>query len=74
MVNFQFPEGAEQFDAAAFTQEGVFIRAGHREECEQAAREARGLYCWWHHGRPVIKTDFEDVDADRRTDCDLGQA
>lgn len=62
MVNFQFPEGAEQFDAAAFTQDGTFIKTGHREECEQAAIEARGLYCLWISGRPVIKGDFEDAE------------
>jgi len=62
MVNFQFPEGAEQFDAAAFTQTGEFIKTGHREECEQAAIEARGLYCLWINGRPVIKGDFEDAE------------
>ena len=62
MINFQYPEGAEQFDAAAFNQDGTFIKTGHREECEQAAIEARGLYCWWINGQPVIKTDFEDYE------------
>jgi hypothetical protein len=60
MIIFLFyPEGAEQFDAAAFNQDGTFIMAGHREECEQAAIDARGLYCWWVSGKPVIKGDFE---------------
>ncbi|WP_368351416.1 hypothetical protein [Paracidovorax oryzae] len=60
MVNFQYPDGAEQFEAAAFHQDGTFITAGHRESCELAAIEAGGLYCWWVNGRPVIKSDFED--------------
>jgi hypothetical protein len=60
MIKFQYPEGAEQFDAAAFNQDGTFIMAGHREECEQSAIAARGLYCWWIQSRPVIRFDFED--------------
>jgi hypothetical protein len=59
MINFQYPEGAEQFDAAAFEQNGAFIKSGHREECEQAAQDAGGLYCWWVNGQPVIRGDFE---------------
>ncbi len=59
MISFLYPEGAEQFAAAAFNQDGTFIMAGHREECEQAAIDAKGLYCWWVRGEPVIKTDFE---------------
>ncbi|RCS59703.1 hypothetical protein [Parvibium lacunae] len=60
MIQFKYPEGAEQFDAAAFNQDGTFIMTGHREECEQAAIDARGLYCLWINGRPVVKGDFED--------------
>jgi hypothetical protein len=60
MIQFQYPEGAEQFDAAAFNQDGSFIMTGHREECEQAAIDARGLYCLWVNGLPVIRFDFED--------------
>lgn len=59
MITFTYPEGADQFDAAAFKQSGEFIKSGHREECEQAAIEAHGLYCIWVNGRPVIKGDFE---------------
>ena len=59
MVNFKYPEGSDQFDAAAFTQDGEWIKSGHREECEQAAINAGGLYCWWIDGRPVIRGDFE---------------
>jgi len=62
MVSFQYPEGAEQFDAAAFHQDGTLIKTGHREECEQAAIDARGLYCLWIDGHPVIKVDFENLD------------
>ena len=60
MLNLQLPEGADQFDAAAFTQSGEFIKCGHREECEQAAIEVCGLYCIVVNGRAVIKSDFED--------------
>ena len=59
MIDFKFPEGADQFDAAAFTQTGELIKYGHREECELAAKEAGGLYCTWYRGRPVIVGDFE---------------
>jgi hypothetical protein len=62
MINFQFPEGADQFDAVAFNQDGTFIIAGHREECELAAKDACGLYCGWNNGRPFIKGDFEAND------------
>lgn len=61
MLNLQMPEGADQFDAVAFTQSGEFIKCGHREECEQAAMNAHGLYCWIISGRPVIRADFEDI-------------
>lgn len=60
LLDLQLPEGGEQFDAAAFTQDGQFICCGHREECEQAAIKAGGLYCWIVRGRPVIRGDFED--------------
>jgi hypothetical protein len=63
MYDFIYPEGAEQFDAAAFNQDRTFIMAGNREECEQAAINARGLYCWWVSGKPVIKGDFEGCHA-----------
>ena len=59
MIHFQFPIGADQFPAAAFTQDGQFILAGTQQECEAAASEAAGLYCWWNNGRPVIRFDFE---------------
>lgn len=59
MVIFEQVEGIEQFDAAAFNQDGSFIQCGHREECEQAAQAAAGLYCYIVDGRPVIRTDFE---------------
>ena len=59
MVNFKYPEGSDQFDAAAFAQDGAWIKSGHREECEQAAINAGGLYGWWIDGRPVIRGDFE---------------
>lgn len=62
MLNLQLPEGGEQFDAATFNQEGELIKIGHREECEQAAIEARGLYCWIINGSAVIRGDFEDRD------------
>lgn len=45
-------------DAAAFTQDGHFIRAGHFEECEQVAMDHAGLYCWIVNGQPVIRGNF----------------
>lgn len=59
MIKFDYPEGAEQFYAAAFTQDGHFIMCGHREECEQAAIKEHGLFCIWIDGKPVIRGDFE---------------
>lgn len=59
MIEFNFPEGASDFDAAAFSQSGDWLLSGHREECEQAAIDANGLYCIWVNGRPVIRADFE---------------
>lgn len=59
MLNLQLPEGADQFDAAVFTQSGEFVMCGHREECEQRAEVDGGLYCWISNGRAVVRTDFE---------------
>ena len=61
MINFNFPEGAQHYDAAAFDQSGNWIFSGHREECEQYAQSASGLYCWWVNDRPVIRVDFESA-------------
>ena len=58
MINFIYPQGAEQFEAAAFRQDGTIIKYGHREECDTAAYDAAGLYCLWINGKPVIKTDY----------------
>lgn len=58
-VDFSWPEGAEQFPAAAFTQEGDFLVCGNREACELLAREKAGLFCTWYKGRPLIVGDFE---------------
>lgn len=59
MLNLQLPEGADQFDAAAFTQDGEFLICGHREECEQKAESIGGLYCGISGGKAVIRGDFE---------------
>ena len=59
MLTLTLPDGAEQFDAAAFTQTGEFIKCGHREECEQAAINVNGLYCIIVNGKAVIRGDFE---------------
>lgn len=59
MLNLQLPEGADQFDAAAFTQDGEFLICGHREECEQKAESIGGLYCLIIGGKAVIRGDFE---------------
>ena len=59
MIKFQFPEGADGYQAAAFNQDGTWIMSGAREACEIAAQEAGGLYCGWNNGRPFIKHDFE---------------
>ena len=59
MLTLNLPDGADQFDAAAFTQSGEFLLCGHREACEQAAIDAGGLYCIIVNGRAVIRGDFE---------------
>lgn len=59
MLTLTLPDGAENFDAAVFTQSGEFVMAGHREECELEAQDCCGLYCWIVRGRPIIRTDFE---------------
>ena len=59
MIKFEQVDGIEQFDAAAYTQGGHFIKAGHREECEQAAIDCGGLYCWVIRGQLVIRGDFQ---------------
>jgi len=41
--------------------EGMLIRVGHREECEQAAIEAKADYGWIVNGRLIHRTDFADV-------------
>lgn len=58
-MRLTLPEGADQFDAAVFNQDGIFALCGHREECELHAAEINGLYCLIVYGRAVIRKDFE---------------
>jgi len=62
MLDLIIPDG-EWGDAASFTQDGGFLMAGHREECEQCAISNSGLYCWIVGGRAVIRSNFETACA-----------
>lgn len=54
------PEDGTGFNAAVFKQDGSFVMAGHREECEQTAEEIGGLYCLISGAnRVIVRTDFE---------------
>tara|TARA_R110000824_G_scaffold138448_1_gene303130 strand:- start:182 stop:424 length:243 start_codon:yes stop_codon:yes gene_type:complete len=59
--NLELPEG-ETGDAAVFKQDGTFVQAGHREECELKAIDIHGMYCWIVKGKMYARTDFEDTD------------
>jgi len=63
MLNLEIPADSLPADAAVFIQDGEFVAAGHREECEQKAIAIGGLYCWIVKGRPVIRFDFEREDS-----------
>jgi hypothetical protein len=60
MLYLTIPPDCADYPAAAFTQDGLLLIAGPREECEQVARDNSGLYCWIDRGRPVIRRDFQD--------------
>jgi hypothetical protein len=70
-MDLRVPKSQLPADAAVFTQDGVFVLSGHREACEERAREVGGLYCWFDRGRPVIRTDFEDVNFQNGEDDDV---
>lgn len=61
-LTLTLPADCQHYPAAAFTQAGHLLIAGHREECEQVARDNNGLYCWVYRGQPVIRTNFENVE------------
>jgi hypothetical protein len=64
MIDLVLPDG-ESGDAAAFTQNGKFLLAGHFEECEKIAIRHGGLYCWIYRGyRPLIRSDYADDSMD----------
>lgn len=66
MINFLYPDGAEQSEAIAFTQTGIALAWGSQEKCEAAAYKAAGLYCLWVDGKPVIKTDYAYLNKETR--------
>ena len=57
-ITLTLPEGADQFDAAVFTRTGEWVHCGHREECEDLAKDIGGLYCWIHRGRAILRHDY----------------
>ena len=61
-LRLELPDG-ESGDAAVFDQNGTFVKAGHREECELEAIEIHGLYCWIIRGNVFVRMDFEDTDG-----------
>jgi hypothetical protein len=69
MLNLRVPQSQRPAAAAVFTQAGVFVMSGHREECNKRARDIGGLYCWFDRGRPVIVTDFEYVNFQNGEDA-----
>jgi hypothetical protein len=62
-LDLMVPASARPADAAVFRQDGAYVMAGHREACEEVAREIGGLYCWLSNGRVVVRTDFDFVNA-----------
>lgn len=61
-LTLTLPDEMQHYPAAAFTQEGHLLYAGYCEQCEQEARENKGLFCYVYRGKPVIRTDFENVE------------
>ena len=57
-MTLTLPDGADKFDAAAFTSKGVWVHCGHREECEDLARDIGGLYCWIDRDRAILRHDY----------------
>ena len=57
-MTLTLPEGADQFDAAVFTQHGEWVHCGHKEECEDLARDIGGLYCWVDRDRAILRHDY----------------
>ena len=60
-LTLTLPADCAGADAAAFSQAGELLACGAREECEDVAMQAGGLYCWIDRGRAVIRRDFEDM-------------
>ena len=58
MIEFIYPDCAARCEAAAFAQCGIILAWGSREKCDTEAYKAKGLYCLWIDGKPVIKTDY----------------
>lgn len=62
MLNLEIPEGEEISPAAVFGQDGEFVEAGSREQCELTAQDIGGLYCWIVDGKAVIRHDYQPED------------
>ncbi len=58
MFNLKLPQGFENQAASVFDQQGNFIIAGQRNECEIAAKSLKGLFCLNKNNKPRIHTDF----------------
>lgn len=58
MLNLKLPQGFENQAASVFDQQGNFIMAGKRNECETHAKLIKGLFCLNKTNKPRIHTDF----------------
>jgi hypothetical protein len=64
-ITLTLPDGADQFDAAVFTQQGEWVHCGHMEECEDLAKDIGGLYCWIDRDRAILRHDYtRDASSD----------
>lgn len=63
MLNLEIPEGEEISPAAVFGQNGDFVAAGSREQCELTAQEVCGLYYWIVDGKAIIRRDYQPDDC-----------
>ena len=63
-LTLTLPDGADQFDAAVFTQQGEWVHCGHMEECEELASDIGGLYCWIDRDRAILRHDYTPAAPD----------
>lgn len=57
-IKLTLPDGAYEYEAAVFTQHGEWVHCGHREECEDMAKDIDGLYCWINRGKAILRHDY----------------